>query len=73
MKEVIVLLVHLFTRLARLLGTRGTRAVLAAKHGNAVRLLSLKGNDLSKDFPAVVQFVRTIRAETALVDGDCGG
>jgi bifunctional non-homologous end joining protein LigD len=47
----------------------GYRA-LAAKHGDAVRLFSLEGKDLSNDFPAVVQSVRTIRAETALVDGE---
>lgn len=47
----------------------GNRA-LAAKHGDAVRLLSLKGKDLSNDFPAVVRSVRSVQANTALLDGE---
>jgi bifunctional non-homologous end joining protein LigD len=47
----------------------GYRA-LAAKHGNDVRLLSLKNKDLAGDFPTVVNAVRTIKAGTALLDGE---
>jgi bifunctional non-homologous end joining protein LigD len=44
--------------------------VLALKHADSVRLLSLKERDLTTDFPSVVEAVRGIRAETALIDGE---
>lgn len=47
----------------------GYRA-LAAKHGDDVRLLSLKNKNLAGDFPTVVNAVRTIKAGTALLDGE---
>jgi bifunctional non-homologous end joining protein LigD len=47
----------------------GYRA-LAAKHGEAVRLLSLNNKDLAGDFPSVVRAVKTIAAHTALLDGE---
>ena len=47
----------------------GYRA-LAAKHGNTVRLLSLKNKLLNSDFPQVVDAVRGIDAESALIDGE---
>src|SRR5262249_55185779 len=47
----------------------GYRA-LAAKHGEAVRLLSLKNNDISPRFPDVVKAVQGIPAETAVLDGE---
>lgn len=47
----------------------GYRA-LALKHGDSVRLLSRKGNDLAKDFPGIVEAVRGIKAETAALDGE---
>ena len=47
----------------------GYRA-LAAKHGEDVQLLSLKNKNLAWDFPAVVTAVRTIKAHTALLDGE---
>ena len=40
----------------------GYRA-LAAKHGDSVRLLSLKNKNLSSDFPTVVEAVRKLAAE----------
>ena len=43
----------------------GYRA-LAAKHGDSVRLLSLKNKNLSSDFPAVVEAVRGVAAEAVL-------
>jgi bifunctional non-homologous end joining protein LigD len=47
----------------------GYRA-LAAKHGHSVRLLSLKNKNLSGDFPAVVEAVRGVAADTVLIDGE---
>jgi bifunctional non-homologous end joining protein LigD len=47
----------------------GYRA-LALKHGDTVRLLSLKNKPLNTDFPAVVDSVRQIAAHTALIDGE---
>src|SRR5205814_7401282 len=44
--------------------------VLALKHGDDVRLLSLKERNLTTDFPGVAQAVRGIQAETALIDGE---
>jgi bifunctional non-homologous end joining protein LigD len=44
--------------------------VLALKDGDIVRLLSLKQRDLTTDFPGIVQAVRGINAETALIDGE---
>src|SRR5439155_13505599 len=44
--------------------------VLALKHGDDVRLLSLKERDLTTDFPGVAQAVRGIQAETAFIDGE---
>jgi bifunctional non-homologous end joining protein LigD len=47
----------------------GYRA-LAVKHGNSVRLLSLKNKNLTADFPAVVEAVRGVAADTVLIDGE---
>lgn len=47
----------------------GYRA-LAAKHGEAVRLLSLKNKNLAGEFPAVVSALRELSAGTALLDGE---
>ena len=47
----------------------GYRA-LAIKHGDSVRLLSLKNRSLSADFPDVVRAVGTISAHTATLDGE---
>jgi bifunctional non-homologous end joining protein LigD len=47
----------------------GYRA-LALKHGDDVWLLSLKGRNLTTDFPGVAQAVRGIKADTALIDGE---
>lgn len=47
----------------------GYRA-LAAKSGESVQLLSLKNKNLAGEFPAVVEAVRTVQAETALLDGE---
>jgi bifunctional non-homologous end joining protein LigD len=47
----------------------GYRA-LAAKHAQTVSLLSLQKNDLAPHFPEVVSAVRTIAADTALLDGE---
>jgi bifunctional non-homologous end joining protein LigD len=47
----------------------GYRA-LALKHGDDVRLLSLKEKNLTGDFPAVGEAVRGINAETAVIDGE---
>ena len=43
---------------------------LALKHGQTMRLLSLKEKNLTSDFPAIVQAVKGITAETALLDGE---
>jgi bifunctional non-homologous end joining protein LigD len=47
----------------------GYRA-LALKHGNSVRLVSRKGNELTRDYPDVVEAVQGIAAKTALLDGE---
>jgi bifunctional non-homologous end joining protein LigD len=47
----------------------GYRA-LALKHGDDVRLLSLKEKNLTSDFPAVREAVCGINAETAVIDGE---
>lgn len=47
----------------------GYRA-LALKHGDDVRLLSLKEKDLTSDFPSVAEAVRSVHADTALIDGE---
>src|SRR5687768_4284598 len=47
----------------------GYRA-LALKRSQAVRLLSRKGNDLTRDYPEVVKAVQGINAKTALLDGE---
>jgi len=47
----------------------GYRA-LAAKDGSAVSLLSRKGNNLTRDYPEVVEAVQGIDAKTALLDGE---
>ena len=44
--------------------------MVALKHGNGVRLMSLKEKNLTTDFPAVVKAVRGIAAETAMLDGE---
>jgi bifunctional non-homologous end joining protein LigD len=44
--------------------------VLALKHGDNVRLLSLKERNLTTDFPGVADAVRSIKADTALIDGE---
>src|SRR5438874_11082216 len=43
---------------------------LALKHGNDVRLLSLKEKNLTSDFPAVREAVRGINADSAVIDGE---
>jgi bifunctional non-homologous end joining protein LigD len=47
----------------------GYRA-LAVKHGDSVRLLSLKNKNLTTDFPAVVKAIRGLAADTVLIDGE---
>jgi len=47
----------------------GYRA-LGLKHGDEARLLSLKEKDLTSDFPTVAGAVGSIRAGTALIDGE---
>ena len=47
----------------------GYRA-LAAKHGDSIRLLSLKNKNLTTDFPAVVEAVRGLAVNTVLLDGE---
>jgi bifunctional non-homologous end joining protein LigD len=44
--------------------------VLALKHGDDVRLLSLKEKNLTSDFPAVAEAVRGLSADTAVIDGE---
>ena len=44
--------------------------VLALKNADNVRLFSLKERDLTTDFPGVVEAVRGIKAETAVIDGE---
>ena len=43
---------------------------LALKRGSAVQLRSRRDKDLGKDYPHVVEAVRTIKAETATLDGE---
>lgn len=47
----------------------GYRA-LAIKHGETVRLLSRKGNNMNRDFPDVVEAIRALPAHTAVIDGE---
>jgi bifunctional non-homologous end joining protein LigD len=47
----------------------GYRA-LAAKHGDSIRLLSLKNKDLADSFPKVIDALKTVRAHTVLLDGE---
>jgi bifunctional non-homologous end joining protein LigD len=47
----------------------GYRA-LGLKHYDNARLLSLKEKDLTSDFPSVVEAVRSIQADAALIDGE---
>jgi bifunctional non-homologous end joining protein LigD len=47
----------------------GYRA-LGLKHGDSTRLLSIKDKDMTSDFPAVAEAVRSIHAGTALIDGE---
>jgi bifunctional non-homologous end joining protein LigD len=47
----------------------GYRAI-AIKDGRSVRLLSRKGNDLSKDYPAVAKAVAEVSARSAVIDGE---
>jgi bifunctional non-homologous end joining protein LigD len=47
----------------------GYRA-LGLKHGGDVRLLSLKEKDLTGDFPAVADALRSLSAGTVLIDGE---
>jgi bifunctional non-homologous end joining protein LigD len=47
----------------------GYRA-LGMKHGDDVRLLSLKEKNLTSDFPGVAQAMRGLAADTAVVDGE---
>jgi len=47
----------------------GYRA-LGLKHGQNARLLSLKDKNLTSDFPAVAEAVRSIHAGTASIDGE---
>ena len=47
----------------------GYRA-LGLKHGGNAQLLSLKDKDLTSDFPAVADAVRSIGAVTATIDGE---
>ena len=42
----------------------------ALKHGNSVRLLSLKNKPLGADFPDVVAAVSALTADTAIIDGE---
>jgi bifunctional non-homologous end joining protein LigD len=44
--------------------------VLALKHRDNVRLLSLKERNLTTDFPSIAQAVRGVNADTALIDGE---
>jgi bifunctional non-homologous end joining protein LigD len=48
----------------------GRYRVLVLKQGEDVRLLSLKERDLTPDFPAVAEAVRTIGVDTAVIDGE---
>jgi bifunctional non-homologous end joining protein LigD len=47
----------------------GYRA-LGLKHGQNGRLLSLKEKDLTSDFPGVTEAIRSIRTDTATIDGE---
>jgi bifunctional non-homologous end joining protein LigD len=43
---------------------------LALKHGDSVRLLSLKNKSFNADFPAVVRAVEQLPVHTAIIDGE---
>ncbi len=43
---------------------------LGVKHGATVRLLSRKNKNLGSDFPNVLKALRTVRADSALIDGE---
>jgi bifunctional non-homologous end joining protein LigD len=43
---------------------------LAIKHGDSIKLLSRKNNNLATDFPDVVKALRAVRAQSALIDGE---
>src|SRR5580765_3986510 len=47
----------------------GYRA-LASKHGETIRLLSLNNKSLASAFPTVVADMRSVKANTALLDGE---
>jgi bifunctional non-homologous end joining protein LigD len=47
----------------------GYRA-LALKHGDSVRLLSLKDKNLTSDFPGVAEAVRGLPTDTVVIDGE---
>ncbi|HVU34118.1 MAG TPA: non-homologous end-joining DNA ligase, partial [Opitutaceae bacterium] len=47
----------------------GYRA-LAIKHGDVVRLLSRKGKTMNDDFPSVVEAIRALPVNTAVIDGE---
>ena len=47
----------------------GYRA-LGLKHGDTVRLLSRKGTDITRDFAAVADALRTVPARVCLIDGE---
>jgi bifunctional non-homologous end joining protein LigD len=47
----------------------GYRA-LALKHGDVIRLLSLKNKPLNTDFPGLVEALRQVNAHTAIIDGE---
>ena len=47
----------------------GYRA-LGSKHGEVVRLLSLKDKNLASDFPSVAEAISALKAEVALLDGE---
>jgi hypothetical protein len=47
----------------------GYRA-LALKQDGIARLLSRKGNDLTRDYPEVVEAIESIKAKAAVLDGE---
>jgi bifunctional non-homologous end joining protein LigD len=47
----------------------GYRAIVLKDH-SSVRILSRKGNDLSRDYPSVVTAVQTLSASQAVLDGE---
>lgn len=44
--------------------------ILGGKSGESVRLLSLKEKNLTGDFPAVADALKTVRADSVLIDGE---